>query len=160
MVEKTTGQKEAIFQVPYFYTGGEYLYSYGEISRFFREIVENKKLYATKCKKCGKVWMPPRGHCPHCYEGTEWVPITGKGTVISCTFCYFLGATGDLLQFLDIPYVLALIHLDGTDTYLTHGIKPPEIKMGSVKTGDRVKAVFREKGKGLLSDFYFVLDKE
>jgi uncharacterized OB-fold protein len=153
-------QKEPNFEVPYFYTGGEYLYSYGELSKFFREIVENKRLFATKCPTCGKVWMPPRGHCPDCYQETEWVPLTGKGTVVSCTYCYFHGARGDLLSYLDIPYVYALIHLDGTDTYLPHGIRPPEVKMGVIKTGTRVKAVFRDERKGMIGDFYFVSEED
>lgn len=149
-------KKEKFYEVPYFYTGGEYLYSYGEISRFFREVVENKRLFATKCHRCGKVWMPPRGHCPDCYEETEWVPLSGKGTIMSCTYCYFPGMSGDLIKFLDVPYVCAIIKLDGADTYMIHGVAPPEAKLGVVKTGTRVKVVFREERTGSIADFYFV----
>jgi uncharacterized OB-fold protein len=149
-------KKEKFYEVPYFYTGGEYLYSYGEISRFFREVVENKRLFATRCLRCGKVWMPPRGHCPDCYEETEWVPLSGKGTIMSCTYCYFPGMSGDLIRFLDVPYVCAIIKLDGADTYMIHAVAPPEAKLGIIKTGTRVKAVFREERQGSIADFYFV----
>ena len=52
--------------------------------------------------------------------------------------------------------VYALIHLDGTDTYLSHGIKPKSQKMGEIKTGTRVKAVFKDSRRGTIGDFYFV----
>ena len=42
-----------ILEVRYDYKG-EYLYSYGETSKFFKEVLVNKKLYGTKCPKCGK----------------------------------------------------------------------------------------------------------
>ena len=32
----------------------EYLYSLAEVSRFFREIIDNKKLLGSKCPECGK----------------------------------------------------------------------------------------------------------
>ncbi len=39
---------------------------------------------------------------------------------------------------------------------MAHGVKPKEQKMGEVHTGTRVKAVFREKRRGTIADFYFV----
>ena len=38
----------------------DYKYTYGGQSKFFIELMNNKKLLGTKCIKCGKVWMPPR----------------------------------------------------------------------------------------------------
>ena len=75
---------------------------------------------------------------------------------MSCTYCYFPGMTGDLIRFLDVPYVCAIIKLDGADTYMIHGVAPPEAKLGVVKTGTRVKVVFREERTGSIADFYFV----
>src|SRR4030042_1504639 len=134
----------------------EYLYSLAEVSRCFREMIDNKKLLGSKCPECGKVWMPPRGYCPDCYKVTEWVPLSGEGTVMACTYCYFIGMSGDLLKYLDVPYVYSLIKLDGADTYMAHGVKPKGQKMGEIQTGSRVKGVFREKRRGTIADFYFV----
>ena len=36
-----------------------YKYSYGQQSRFFREIRDNQKLYGAKCPQCGWVYCPP-----------------------------------------------------------------------------------------------------
>ncbi|MBP1731578.1 MAG: hypothetical protein H6Q55_2007, partial [Deltaproteobacteria bacterium] len=41
-------------------------------------------------------------------------------------------------------------------TSIPHCIKPPSQKMGEVRTGMRVKAVFRENRRGTIGDFYFV----
>jgi uncharacterized OB-fold protein len=144
------------FELPFTDWKPEYLYSLGELSPFFHEVVKNRRLTATRCPSCRKVWMPPRGDCPDCYTTTEWIPISGEGTVMSCSYCYFMGSGIDLIGYLDLPYVFALIHLDGTDTYMFHGIKPASQKMGEVRTGSRVKVVFREERRGTIGDFYFI----
>ena len=144
------------FELPFTDWKPEYLYSLGELSPFFREVVENKLLMAARCPQCRKVWMPPRGDCSDCYVDTEWLPISGEGTIVSCTYCYFTGSGVDLISFIDIPYVFALIKLDGADTFMFHAVKPPSQKMGEVKTGTRVKVVFREERRGTIADFYFV----
>lgn len=144
------------FELPFTDWKPQYLYSLGELSPFFREVVDNKRLTASCCPKCRKVWMPPRGDCPDCYEATEWVPISGEGTVICCTYCYFPGANVDLIQHIGLPYVFAVIHLDGADTYMFHAVKPPSQKMNEVGSGTRVKVVFRETRTGTIGDFYFV----
>ena len=134
----------------------EYLYSLGELSPFFRAVKEEGRLMTSQCPKCRKRWMWPRGECSDCYEDVTWVPISGEGSVISCSYVYFKGHGVELLGYLDLPYVYALIHLDGTDTYVSHGIKPKSQKMGEVRTGDRVKVVFKEQRRGTIGDFYFV----
>ena len=149
-------ESERPLEIPYTDWKPEYLYSLAEVSRFFREIVENRRLVATKCSGCGKVFMPPRGYCPDCYRLMEWVPLSGEGTVVHCTYCYFLGMGGDLLRFIDVPYVYAFIKLDGVDTYLAHGVRPNSQAMGEIRSGTRVRAVFREQRKGTIADFYFV----
>jgi uncharacterized OB-fold protein len=148
--------KRAPLEIAYTDWKPAYYYSLGELSPFFREVMENKRLMATKCPKCGKTWMPPRGDCSECYEETQWVEISGEGRVVSCSYSYFKGHAIDLVGFIDVPYVHALIHLDGTDTYMSHGVKQKLQKMGEIRTGTRVKAVFRDQRRGTLGDFYFV----
>jgi len=156
MDEKAKRQKEQPLEVPYTDWRPEYLYSLAELSPFFREIIDHKKLMGARCPKCTKVWMPPRVYCSDCYETTEWVPLSGEGTIRACTYCYFIGMSGDLLTHLGLPYVYSLIKLDGADTYMAHGVKPKGQKMGEIRKGMRVKAVFREERRGTIADFYFV----
>ena len=155
MSERVKDRMDEPLEIPYTDWKPEYLYSLAEVSQFFREIIENKRLFASKCPCCKKVWMPPRQYCPDCYEVTDWVPLTGEGTVMSCTYCYFLGMGGDLARYIDLPYVYALVKLDGADTFLAHGIRPNSQAMGEIAVGTRVKAVFRDERRGSISDFFF-----
>jgi len=149
---------QEIFEVPW-QLRVDYLYSYGELSKFFRELVENKRLFATQCSQCGKVFMPPRGDCPYCWAPTEWVLLSGKGTVISCTYSY-QPSEAAVAQYLDLPIILAIIKLDGTDTCFYHVVDAKDKTIGSVKAGTRVKAVFREERIGTIADFYFVPESD
>lgn len=133
-----------------------YLYSYGGVSRFFREVVENQRLMGTKCKGCGKVWCPPRIFCSDCYGDAEWIELPPLGTVMAAIDVYYVPANYSLHQYLDLPYILALIKLDGADTCLYNVVFLPDVGVGRIKRGARVRAVFREKREGKLTDFYFV----
>jgi len=126
-----------------------YKYTYGGQSRFFREIRENKKLYGSKCRKCGKVFCPPRQDCNRCYEKTEWVPLSGEGTVVTCCSVHFTNSS----FIKKIPFICALIQLDGTDFLMINNIEMDDISQA--KPGMRVKAVFREERDGAITDFYF-----
>jgi len=133
----------------------DYLYSYGGISRFFREIVENRQIMGTRCPTCAKVWCPPRTHCSDCYVATTWIPLSGEGVVRSAINCYYVPTNYSLHKYLHMPYVLALVQLDGADTCLHSVVHVDEPVLGSVKPGMRVRAVFREQREGRLTDFYF-----
>lgn len=150
---------QELFEVRYSIPN-EYLVSYGGITRFFKEIVENQRLMGTKCPKCGKVWCPPRAHCAPCYAETQWVPLSGKGTVMNATYCYYAARRLPLNDYVDIPYILGLVKLDGADTWLYTIIMDKDMILNTIKTGDRVRVVFREKREGKITDFYFVREEE
>lgn len=126
-----------------------YKYSLGQQSRFFRELRENKKIYGAKCKKCGKVYCPPRAHCQHCYEPTEWVPLSGQGTIETYTIQYFTNSA----FIKKVPFLVAFIKLDGTDFRMISNIEMDNIE--EARPGMRVEAVFREERHGSITDFYF-----
>ena len=134
----------------------EYLQTYGGVSRFFREVMENQRLMGTKCKGCGKVWCPPRLFCSDCYGDTEWVEVSPQGEVTAAVDVYYVPANYSLHNYLDLPYVLALIKLDGADTCLYNVVFAPNLGVNQIKRGTRVRAVIREKREGKLTDFYFM----
>ena len=153
-------QDADILEVRYDYRG-EYLVSYGETSKFFREVLLNKKLYGTQCPNCRKVWMPPREHCSDCYVTTEWIPLSGKGTVLSCTYCFYASINEDEIEaFEDIPFVLAVVKLDEADTCFLHNVVARERRVGVIKTGARITVAWKEKREGKVSDFYFIPEDE
>ena len=134
----------------------DYLYSYGGISPFFRTLKDDARLTGTRCAKCGKVWCPPRIDCSDCYSKTAWVDLPGTGTVRGAIEVFYVPSNYSLHKLIDMPYVLALIQPDGADTCIYNTVFAGPVRIGSVKTGLRVRAVFREKREGRLTDFYFV----
>jgi uncharacterized OB-fold protein len=131
-----------------------YRYSYGGVSRFFRELKENGRIFGSRCSKCRKVYLPPRINCSSCYKPTRWVPLGNEGTIVTCTIVYY--ATSRF--FSKTPFVCAYIKLDGADTLLLQNVIMDDVT--SAHLGMRVRAVFKEERKGEISDFYFVPLKE
>jgi uncharacterized OB-fold protein len=137
----------------------EYRYSYGGVSRFFRALQEDEQILGTRCD-CGVVRCPPRLYCSTCRGTSEWVELAGTGRVVSAIDCYYVPANYELHDYLDLPYTLALIQLDGTDTAIYNTVFTGSQQLHQVKPDDRVRAVFREKREGRLTDFYFVPDTD
>jgi uncharacterized OB-fold protein len=75
------------------------------------------------------------------------------------TDCYFVPSNYALHQYLKMPYTLALIKLDGTDTALYNTVATGRQDLHSVRPGDRVRATFRDRREGRLTDFYFLLER-
>lgn len=126
-----------------------YKYSYGQQSRFFREIRDNKMLYGARCPHCSKVYCPPRANCSLCYEPTEWVPLEGTGIIKTYTVQYV--TTSAFIK--KVPFICAYVQLDGTDFLLMTNMEVDDV--AKVKVGTRVKVVFREERHGTITDFYF-----
>ena len=136
-------------QIPY-HMGITYKYSYAGLSRFFRELRDNCKLFATKCKTCGFTSMPPRPFCSHCYGDIEWVELPGAGTIETFTVQYFSSS-----EFVSkVPFLAALIKLDGTDGFILNNVEMDDIS--KAKVGMPVKVMFRDFRLGMITDFYFV----
>ena len=133
-----------------------YKYTMGGQSKFFLELMRNKKILGTKCKKCGKVWMPPRINCSDCYEDTDWVEMKQTGEIKISTIVWF--TTSEFIQ--NVPYSIAFIKLDGADTAFLQGIFSENLVPSKVKKGERVKAVFLKEREGKMTDFFFVPENE
>ena len=43
----------------YYKMEAEFNFSYGRISRFFSELMDNERIMGTKCPKCSIVFCPP-----------------------------------------------------------------------------------------------------
>jgi uncharacterized protein len=129
-------------------------YSYGKQSRFFRELRENKRIMGAKCVKCGRVYCPPRGDCHLCYEPTEWVELTGEGTIVSYTIQYV--TTSAFIR--KVPFICCYVKLDGTDSLLLTNMEMDDVEM--CRPGMRVKAKFRSERHGTITDFYFKVLEE
>ncbi|MHA1291427.1 MAG: Zn-ribbon domain-containing OB-fold protein [Promethearchaeota archaeon] len=133
-----------------------YKYTMGGQSKFFIELMNNKKLLGTKCKKCGKIWMPPRINCSDCYEDAEWVEMKHTGTIEVSTIVWF--TTSEFIKY--IPYAVGFIKLDGAGTAMLQGIFSENLVPSKMKKGQRVRAVFNKEREGKMTDFFFVPEEE
>ena len=136
----------------------DYRYTLGGQSKFFIDLMNEKKLQGTKCKKCGKIWMPPRIACSDCYEDTDWVELPHAGTIRVSTIVWY--TTSDFIQ--QVPYGIAFIKLDEADTALLQGVFSENLVPSKIKKDQRVRAVFKAEGKreGKMTDFFFVPEEE
>ena len=93
-------------------------HSLGKCSRFFLEL-ERRRLMATRCARCGTVWMPPRPACGNDLAVTEWLELPGRGTLAAATECAYTLTTGGGRDRLVLGYVA----LEGASTLLLQQIR-------------------------------------
>ncbi|MFQ6076977.1 MAG: Zn-ribbon domain-containing OB-fold protein [Candidatus Bathyarchaeia archaeon] len=130
--------------------GSLYNHSYGLISKFFKGLIE-KKLYGTRCPKCGLTYCPPRAHCWRrgCrLQETEWVELPLSGTVITYSIMAF-SATPFLRQ---LPFILVYVRVDGANASIP--CRLVDIDPVDVNCDLKVDLHFIDEPKGDLMDIY------
>ena len=138
----------------------EYTYFAGEsASRFFRELVDNRRIMGTQCPACKRVLVPARAFCDACMERTtDWVEVGPEGTLE--TFTIITTAFPGLPK---PPIVMAYVTLDGADTALinlVHGEDLTDIERCRRSASIRYRALrvkFIDDPKGRITDFSFEL---
>jgi uncharacterized OB-fold protein len=133
-----------------------YKYTMGGQSKFFIELKDNKKLLGTKCRKCGKIWMPPRINCSECFEPSDWMEMKQTGVIEVSTIVWY--TTSAFIKV--VPYAVGFVRLDGADTAMLQGIFSESLIPSKVKKGKRVRAVFLKEREGKMTDFFFVPEDE
>jgi uncharacterized OB-fold protein len=95
----------------------------------FVSYLEKGQVMATRCRKCGTNYFPPRLDCSKCLgSDVEWFEIKGNGRLVTYTIVNY-GPTGFEN---DAPYTLAIADFDGVRVFgrLSKGIKGSDIKPG------------------------------
>ncbi len=55
-------------------------------TKVFWDGLKDGVLYATRCKKCGKIYYPPQADCIECLASdVEWVKLSSEGTLVTYT---------------------------------------------------------------------------
>ena len=121
----------------------DYLYTSGVAGdKFFKHLKEKDTFLATKCKKCGKVFFPPRLYCEDCFveiPEADWIEVPASGTVRLFT----VATINTLGKKMEKPKVIALIDIDKTDGATLGIIKTDNIERDFC--GIKVKAIFKPK---------------
>jgi uncharacterized OB-fold protein len=89
------------------------------IEQFYKHILQGK-LMGCKCKKCGKIHLPPRPLCDRCYsKDFEWVELPQNGRLLTYTVICVAPK-----QFQEMaPYAVGIVELE-------NGIKIPGMIRG------------------------------
>ncbi len=103
-------------------------------SNFWKGL-EDGKVYATKCQKCGRLHFPPVADCGSCgFSKLDWTVLSGDGELVTFTQVFIKPAS-----FSDESnYIVAIAHLN-------EGVKAlawlTGIERENVKVGMKVKLV-------------------
>ena len=139
--------------------GFDYTYFAGEAAtRFFGELVENRRIMGTRCPCCKRLLVPARSFCDACMERTtDWEAVGPQGTLETFTIITtaFPGLPAP-------PIVMAYVTLDGADTALINlvlGEDLSDIEKAAARLNalPRVQVRFVDDPKGRITDFYFEL---
>jgi len=128
-------------------------------SKFFTEFRDRRRFMGIRCPRCGRVYIPPRGVCGHCFVAMdEWVEVGPRGVIGTFTILRFAFIDPETGAQKPVPYGYGFIKLDGADTLFQHYISiEDETK---VQVGARVEPVFSKESKGSIRDieYFKVID--
>lgn len=121
-------------------------------SRFMTGL-QDRRITATRCAACKRVFVPPQAYCESCFEpAEEWLDLAGDGTLEVFTVAWH-GFTGGPTP----PYAIGGIRLDGASTLLMHWVvgidfDDPSTVQQQLPLGTRVRAVWAEERTGQILD--------
>jgi hypothetical protein len=141
-----------LISLPVRYDAGAFM------GKFLKGLID-KKIWANKCPKCGRISAPPRMLCGRCLgtEMKEWVEQKDEGVLVAFEICFydFIQSNTGLVQ--KAPWAKGTIKLDGGALF-EHYVWPPDPTKN--KVGDRYKAVWNEKRIGEFHDIVHFVKKE
>ena len=101
----------------------------------FYKFMQQGKLMAGKCLKCGKIHLPPRPLCDNCFsQEFKWVEAPGKGKLLTYTVIYIAPTQFQALA----PYAVGIIELDNGLRIpgMIQGAPQDQLKVGMAVTID------------------------
>ena len=106
--------------------------------RYWREIPQRYRLEAGKCKKCGKVYFPPRIICAECKsQEFETVNLQREGKLLTYTIIRVAPS-----QFVDqAPYAMGIVELNDGVKILSQIV---DCDLDKLEIGQKVRIEFRK----------------
>lgn len=107
-------------------------------TQLFWEKLKEGEIYATKCKKCGRVYYPPQADCPECLTSEiEWLKLSDEATLETYTQVQARPQGFEQHE----PYIIAIATTaDGVKIAgRLENVKLEDVKVGmKLKTGTRI----------------------
>jgi uncharacterized OB-fold protein len=95
----------------------------------FYKYISRGKLMGGKCKKCGKIHLPPRPLCDRCFSKEfEWTRIQPKGKLVTYTIIHVAPPQFQQMT----PYAVGIIQLENNLKIpgMIREVAPEQIKIG------------------------------
>ena len=131
------------------------------LGKFLLELKEKGKLWAVRCKGCGRLLMPPRIVCAQCYTRVPefpegWVELSGKGTLIDWERIIYPQMDPETGKVRDEPYLHGTFMLDEGILFV-HYLGPEDLDESKLKVGMRVEMVMKppEEREGKPTDIKY-----
>lgn len=109
---------------------------------------KQKKILGRKCHRCGTVYVPGPTYCRKCMVDIDEVVEVGQEGVIGAFTVNLADIRGNPLPEIS---VVVCVKLDGSDSWLMSRLEGWD-DWREVKSGMRVKVVWKEETKGALAD--------
>ncbi len=105
---------------------------------YFREIPQRYRLEAGRCKRCGKVYFPPRTYCGECKSKEfETIKLSDTGKILT----YTVIRVGPSKFSQETPYAVAIVEVnDGVRLTM----QVADIDVNKVEIGQNVRIIFRK----------------
>jgi len=116
-----------------------YEYTAGLAGEKFLRGIQEGRLLASRCPKCGKKFMPPKAYCVDCYERIGTFTEVGPVGSVAALAESHVGFGGERLA---KPVLFAYVTFKGTSGGLVHRVSGKGIAVGS-----SVSPRFRPKAK-------------
>jgi uncharacterized protein len=101
----------------------------------FYKFMQQGKLMAGKCQKCGKIHLPPRPLCDNCYsQQFEWVEAPKKGKLLTYTIIHNAPPQFQAMA----PYAVGIVELENGLRIpgMIQGAPQDQLKVGMALTID------------------------
>ena len=104
----------------------------------YQQFLDEEKLMGSKCKGCGRLYLPPRSFCSQCEsDDLEWTEAGGRGKLIAFT-SIAIGPPSMVEQGYNAenPYVIGVVELEEKARIVARiegvsSLQPQKIKIGT-----------------------------
>jgi len=107
------------------------------VPRHYKEMPQRYKLQGSRCKACGRVFLPPRQICPCGSEDLEDYNLSWKGKILTFTII----RTPPVQFKYQKPYAVAVVELEGGGTIQC---QVTDTSLEEIEIGKEVEIVFRK----------------
>jgi uncharacterized OB-fold protein len=116
----------------------------------FYKFLDEHKLMGSRCRSCGRLYLPPRPLCPECHsEEMEWAEMSGRGRLLAFTTVY-VAPTAMLAAGYgrENPYCVGLVRLEEGPTISAQILGLDPKRPEEIEIGIPLRVAFLERGEG------------